>query len=126
MAVIYEDIETTLVSYLATALGSSVRVATKKAAPDAVQPAKQVIITVTWGNDKEHVMKYAGVQLEIYALGDIEASNLALLAEAYLRQATVGPIKKVDIIAGPVRLGDETDQEKRSISAEVTVQATDL
>lgn len=126
MAVIYEDIETTLVSYLATALDSSVRVATKKAAPDAVQPAKQVIITVTWGNDKERVMKYAGVQLEIYASGDIEASNLALLAEAYLRQATVGPIKKVDIIAGPVRLGDETDQEKRSISAEVTVQATDL
>lgn len=126
MAVIYEDIETTLVSHLATALGSSVRVATKKAAPDAVQPAKQVVITVTWANDKERVTKYASVQLEIYATGDIEASNLALLAEAHLRQATVGPIKRVEIIAGPVRLGDETDQEKRSISAEVVVQATDL
>lgn len=126
MAVIYEDIETTLVSHLQNALGSEVRVGTKKLGPDQIQPAKQVVVTANWAGDKEDMLKYAGVILDIFADGDIEASNLALLVEAKLRTATVGPIKKVGIIAGPIRQADETTQEKRSISAEVTVQATDL
>ena len=127
MAVIYADIETTLVAYFKSVLDPEVYVATKKAAPDMEpQPEQQVIIVASWAGDKELVLKYAGVQLEIYADGDIEASNLALLVEAHLRQATVGAIKSVEILAGPIRLGDPTNQEKRSISAEVVVLATDL
>ena len=127
MAVIYGDIEATLVTYFKSVLDPEIYVATKKAAPDMnPQPEQQVVILVAWAGDKEFVTKYAGVQLEIYADGDVQASNLALLVEAHLRQATVGPIKRVDILAGPIRLGDATNQEKRSISAEVVVQATNI
>lgn len=125
MAVIYSDIETTLVSHLKTAL-PDVYIATKKSAPDKAQPEKQIVITVSWAGDKEQVLKYAGVVLDVYADTDIGCTNLALLAEAHLRAATVGSIKKVVIIAGPIRQTEETAQEKRSISAEVTVQATSL
>lgn len=126
MAVIYPDIEKTLVSHLQTALGSGVHVATKKVAPDLEQPAQQVVITASWANDKEQMLKYAGLVVEVYADTYAAASSLALLTEAHLRTAVVDGIKKVDIIAGPTRLGDETEQEKRSISAEVVVQATTL
>jgi hypothetical protein len=126
MTVIYEDIESTLVAHLQNALGSEVRVGTKKLGPDQVQPAKQVVVTAAWAGDKERMLKYAGVITEVFADGDIEASTLALLVEANLRTATVGSIKKVEIIAGPIRLADGSTQEKRSISAEVTVQATNL
>lgn len=126
MSIIYTDIEKTLVAHLKTALGSGVHVGTKKVAPDLTQPAQQVVIQVSWAGQKTLVTRYAGVVLDIYADGDIAASDLALLVEAHLRTATVSPIKQVNIISGPVRLGDETEQEKRSISAEVVVKATDL
>lgn len=126
MAVIYSDIEATLVSYLQTALGSDARVGTKKLPPDSTQPANQVVLTVAWAGDKERMLKFAGLVAEVYADGDVEASNLALVVEALLRTATVGQIKRVNIVAGPIRLGDESEQEKRSISAEVVVKAADL
>ena len=126
MAVIYPDIEKTLVSHLQAALGNTVRVATKKVAPDQTQPAKQVVVTVAWANDKEQMLKYAGLVVDVYADTYADASTLALLTEAKLRTVVGGSIKRIDIIAGPTRLGDDTQQEKRSISAEVVVQATDL
>lgn len=125
MAVIYADIEATLVAYLKTAL-PDVHIATKKVGPDKEQPEKQIVITVAWAGDKEQVLKYAGVVLDVYADNDIACTNLALLAEAHLREATVDAIKKVVIIAGPIRQTEDSNQEKRSISAEVTVQATSL
>lgn len=125
MAVIYTDVEATLVSHLKTAL-PDVTVATKKVGPDKAQPEKQIVITVAWAGDKEQMLKYAGVVLDVYANTDMLCTNLALQAEAYLRAATVGPIKKVEIIAGPVRQVEETNQEKRSISAEITVKAISL
>lgn len=125
MAVIYSDIEATLVAYLKTAM-PDVYIATKKAAPDHAQPEKQIVITVAWAGDKEQVLKYAGVVLDVYADNDIACTNLALLAEAHLRSATVGAIKKVEILAGPIRQAEDSAQEKRSISAEVTVQATSI
>ena len=126
MAVIYPDIEATLVAHLKTALGSGVNVATKKVAPGLTQPAQQVVITANYVGDKEQMLKYAGLVVDIYADGDIAATNLALLTEAHLRTAVVGAIKKVEILSGPTRQGDDADQEKRSISAEVVVKATSL
>ena len=129
MAVIYPDIETTLVTHFKSVLSSDVYVATKKHPPTrtlALMPTKQLVINVSWANDRDVVTKFAGVVLEVYAPDDITASNLALEVEAKLRNSIGAVIKKVDIIAGPVRLGDETEQEKRSISAEVVVKATNL
>lgn len=126
MAIIYPDVEKTLVAHLKSALGSTVYVATKKAPADATQPQKQVVVSVALAGDKTPVSRFAGVVVEVYADTYAEASTLALLTEAYLRTCTGEHIKSVDIIAGPIRLGDETEQEKRSISAEVVVKATNL
>lgn len=126
MAIIFPDIEKTLVSHLKSALGSSVYVATKKAPADATQPQKQVVVSASFAGDRDPVSRFAGVVVEVYANTYAEASTLALLTEAHLRTCTGDQIKRVDIITGPVRLGDETEQEKRSISAEVVVKATNL
>lgn len=126
MSIIYTDIEKTLVAYLKTALGSSIYVATKKAAADATQPEKQVILQVSWAGEKSRVTRFAGLIVDIYADTYEDASTLAFQVEALLRDATVDPIKLVSIIAGPVRIGEQTPQEKRSISAEVVAKATDI
>ncbi len=128
MAIIYPDIEKVLVAHLQNSLGNDVRVATKKTPADQTPPAKEVVVVVAYAGDKEpsQVLKFAGVVLDIYANDYATASTLALQTEAALRQATGNEIKFVEIIAGPTRLAEETPQERRSISAEVTVKATDL
>lgn len=126
MGIIYPDVESTLVAHFKSVL-TGVYVATKKHPPVKIGetvPTKQVIITATGAGDRDPVTKYAGVVLEIYANDDITASNLALEVEAKLRNSVGAVIKKVEIIAGPVRLGEDNHQEKRSISAEVVVKAT--
>jgi hypothetical protein len=128
MAIIYPDIEKVLVAHLASALGETVRVGTVKTPADQTPPSREVVITASYSADKvpAQVLKFAGVVLDVYADTYEEASTLGLQAEAALRQATGDEIKFVEILAGPIRLADETPQEKRSISAEVTVKATDL
>lgn len=128
MAIIYPDIESALVSSLQTSLGNTVRVGTIKTPADQTPPAREVVISVAYAGDKEpaRVLKFAGVVLDVYADTDLDATALALLAEAHLRNATGDAIKFVEIIAGPTRIAEETPKFRRSISAEVTVKAIDL
>lgn len=125
MTVIYPDIEKVLVAYLQDALGAGVHVATKKVAPDLEQPEYQVVLTATYGSEKTPVSRFAGVVLEVYADSYADASDLALTVEAELRGIphSSGPIKALEILSGPTRLGEETEQEKRSLAAEVVVKA---
>lgn len=124
--IIYPDIEKTLVAYLEGVLDSDVRVGTIKLAGDAEQPAKQVLVQVTYSNDRTPVTRFAGVVVDIFADTYAEASDLAFLVEAYLREATGEHIKKVELIAGPARIAEETAQQRRTISLEVTVKGSDL
>lgn len=123
--VYYEDIERELVEFLTQRVGGSAIVATKKRPadhPDA--DADQVIITVAPAGDKTPVTRFVGVVLEIYASTYQQASNLSRMTEMYLRQAPefTRSIKRVEIIAGPIRLPEDGVQEKRSISAELVVK----
>jgi hypothetical protein len=126
LSVIYPDIESVLVAHFKRMLSSNIRVATKRLPAGGVQPEFQVVIEATWAGDKDPVMKYAGVQIHVYGSKDVETSILALVVEAHLRNATVGPIKHVRVLVGPVRLGEEAPLEARHISAEVTVLASDF
>jgi hypothetical protein len=126
MAIIFPDIEKTIVAYLDGALPSDVRVGTKKLAGDAEQPAKQVVVQVTYANDKTPVLRFAGVIVDVFADTYADASDLAFLVEARLRDCTGEHIKKVDLIAGPSRDPEETQQERRTLSLEVTVLGSDL
>lgn len=126
MSVIYPDIEAVIVSHLQTALGEDVHVATKKVPVGDTQPDYQVIVIASMAQDIEPVTRLAGVVLDCYAPNDLEATDLALTAEAHLRNVTGAAIKSVRVLRSNVRLAEEGDEEKRSISAEVVVKAQNL
>ena len=125
----YPDIEPQIVASLVSWLDdSSVRVATRKKPPTDTEPSKQVIVTVAYSNEKPEtpLLRYAGVVIDVFATGYAATSDLAYQVEAGLRNLTGANIKKVSITAGPSRMGEESGQEYRVISAEVVVQAYDL
>jgi hypothetical protein len=133
MAVIFPDVEVTLVTYLNSALvgigstlANNVRVATKKAQPDETQPAKQIVVTAAYNGEVNYVTKIASVTLEVYATDYGTASNLGLLVESLIRGSTGDQIKRVTVRLGPVRQLEESDYEKRSIDAEIIVKGSDL
>lgn len=133
MAVIFPDVEVTLITYLNSALAgigselaSNVRVASKKAQPDEAQPAKQIVVIAAYNGEVNYVTKIASVTLEVYATDYGTASNLGLLVESLIRGSTGAQIKRVTVRLGPVRQVGEADYEKRSIDVEIIVKGTDL
>jgi len=133
MAVIFPDIEKTLVSYFNTAfaaqdteLATGVRVATKKAQPDEAQPDKELVINVSYAAETNYVTKDASVMLEIYASDYATANELGLLVEALVRDSVGTEIKFAEVRLGPVRLGEEGPLEKRYLDARLVVKGTNL
>lgn len=124
--IIFPDIEPELVELLSDYF-EDVRVGTRKLPADQ-QPESQIVVTVAYANEKtvSPVLRYAGVVLDIFASDYATASGLALEATAVLQTATGENIKQVSIVSGPTRMGDDTGQEHRAVSAEVVVKATDL
>ena len=133
MAVIFPDVELTLVSYLngaltslGNALATGVRVATKKAQPDEAQPAKQVVVNAAYNGEINYVTKLASVTLEVYATDYGTANSLGLLIESLIRGSIGEEIKRVTVRLGPVRTVEDSDYEKRSIDVEIVVKGSDL
>lgn len=125
----FPDIEPEIVVGLTDYLNDNgIRVATRKKAPGSTEPDRQVIITVTLANERTDtpLLRYAGVVIDVFANDYLTASNLAYQVEAGLRSLTGEHIKRVSMTAGPTRIGEESGQEHRAISAEVVVQAYDL
>jgi hypothetical protein len=123
----YNDIEKDLVTSIVAGLAdSSVRVGTKKLPATNTEPAKEVVISATLGSETELMLRYGQVVIDIYANDYATASDLAYKVESLVRRATGTNIKHVTVQNGPVRLGDDSGQERRSISAEVVVKATDI
>lgn len=133
MAVIFPDIEKTLVTYFNTALAaqdtdlaSDVRVATKKAQPDETQPSKEIILTVSYNAEQDYVMRDASAVIEIYASDYATANELALLVDALVRDCTGTEIKLAEVRLGPVRIGEEGPYEKRYLDVRLVVKGTNL
>jgi N6-adenosine-specific RNA methylase IME4 len=127
MAVIFPDIEKTLVAYFQTALAAeSVRVGTKKAQPDETQPSKEIVLTVAYNAEQSYVMKTASLMIEVYAEDYATANELSLLVEALVRDCVGEEIKKAEVRVGPVRIGEESQLEKRYLDVGLVVKGTDL
>jgi hypothetical protein len=130
VAVIFPDIEKTLVAFLKSALTSAgeatVRVATKKAQPDETQPDKEVVVTAAYNNEQDYVLKTASVTLEVYARDYATANTLSLLVEALIRDCVGQQIKRAEVRLGPVRVGEEADYEKRYLDVGLVVKGDDL
>ena len=130
MAVIFPDIEKTLVAYFNAALpshgASGVRVATKKAQPDDVQPAKELVITAAYNREQDYVLRSASVTLEVYADTYANANALSLLVAALVRGCTTDGIKNAEVVLGPTRIGEDGTQEKRYLDVQLMVKGSDL
>ena len=123
--IIFPDIEVELVALLKD-FYPMLPVATKKA-PANDQPPVQIVVTGSYAseNSVSPVLRFAGVVIDIYADDYATANALGLEVVAVLQTAIGENIKQVSIVSGPVRMGDDTGQEHRAISAEVVVKATD-
>jgi hypothetical protein len=127
MAIIFPDIEKTLVTYFATALGSGVHVGTKHSQPDETLPDKQLVITAAYGGvTTDRVTKEANVTLDAFADSYADASTLGLLVEALVRDCVGTEIKRAEVRLGPVRTNEDSEQERRSIDVGLIVKGTDL
>jgi hypothetical protein len=133
-AVMFPDIEAVLVRDLPFALAESgfsvasgVRVATIKPAPDeSPYPSKIVVVRGDGGPQLDHVRKLERVGITIWADTYRDASELARLVEALVKQMTGDEIKLVDIILSPVRVDEEGPQQCRYMTIEVITKGTNI
>lgn len=121
----FPDVEKTVVTYLKNAL-NDVHVATKKVAPDATQPAKQIVVQFAYNREQNTVTRLGSLTLDVYANDYGTANDLALYVEAVIRGLAGGLIKKVEVAVGPVRQAEETEQEKRSLDVQLTVAGIEI
>lgn len=126
--VIFPDIEKVIVAYLKSALVgrvSGVNVATKKVAPDATQPAKQIVVTASYNSESDYVLKTANVTLDVYANTYADANSLGLLVDGLITGVASHPIKRATVLLGPVRIAEDSG-ERRSLDVEMIVQGSPL
>lgn len=128
MAVLFPDVEKTVVSFInAQLVGSAfagTRVATKKNLPDETAPAKQIVVTVAYSGEVNYVLKTASLTLEVFADDYSTASDLGLWLESRIRLLAGDPVKQVTVRLGPIRGADETRQEVRMLDVELLVKGT--
>lgn len=122
--IIFSDLEIILVDYLKEQLEAidmaDVKVSVKKSKENNL---KEVIITANYIDEVTRVHRNATAVLDIYAPTYGEANSLSLTVEALIREATVGDIKKVEVVLGPTRTTELTQSERRSISVDLVIKA---
>lgn len=125
--IIYPDIEKIIVSYLSEALinigETDVKVRINKSKNN---DEKEVIITAAYNADIPPVHKQASLVIDIYCPTHEEANALSLKVDSVIRGATIQGIKKVDVVLGPVRTAEASQSQKRSMSVDLIVQASNL
>jgi len=132
--VIFPDVEKVLVAGIKNALSTrtesyaqNVVVATKKPAPD-VKPYPSRIITIRsdGGPQLDDVRRQERLAIHVWANTYSDASDLARLTEALVKQMTGESIKLVDVVLSPVRLDEAGTQECRFMNIQVIAKGIDL
>lgn len=128
MAIIYSDLDATIIDYLKTNILSipewtNVLIGIKKSLND---DTTEIVVTSAYNTDITKVTRGATLVLEVYAPDFETANTLSLVVDSVIRDATVGDIKKVEVARGPIRLAEASSSEKRSLSVDLVVKATQL
>ena len=133
MSVIFSDLEPIIVEHIQNSLdsyggtvASNVRVATRKAPPQATQPSKEVIIAVSYGVTTNKVIREASAVIDIYADDYATASDLASLVAALIIDVESDPIKMAEVNVGPIRVPNQGPQEQRSMTVDFVVKGSTL
>lgn len=122
--IIFSDIETVLVEHMKQKFNEldmqDIIVSVKKSKQNGL---KEVIITGNYNDEFTPVHRSASAVIDVYAPTYGEANSLSLIVEALIREATVGDIKKVEVVLGPTRTTELTQSERRSISVDLIIKA---
>lgn len=132
--VIFPDVEKILVAGLKASLDSreeaftdSVYVSTKKPGPKTTPyPTKIITIRSDGGPQLDDVRKLERIGINVYANNYADASDLSRMVAALVRGLTGEYIKFVEIILSPVRVDEESQEEVRYMTLEVTTKGTTL
>lgn len=126
MPTVFNDVEPTLVAYLATQFPDAL-VSVKK--PDAsTYPYPSPIITVRsdGGNDSlRGITRLERIGVNVWANDYADASTLAVEVDSALRACTAGAIKLCETMLSPVRVPNDGPQEQRYMTYQLVVKATD-
>jgi hypothetical protein len=126
MAVLFPDVEKILIAFLKQSLPEDVYVSVKKPAPEAQASPKQVIVNLSYNQERWFVTKLCSLTLECYAESYDDANALGLLTEALIRESVGEVVKRVTVRLGPVRTTEEGQQERRSLDVELVIAGSNL
>ena len=132
MAVVFPDVEKLLVAHLQTTLNARygsgvVRVATKKApAETSPYPSREVVVAAQYQGVRENVLQEVTAVVDIYANTYENASDLALVTGALVVTISRDYVKRAVVTVGPIRLLEDSTQEKRTLSVDLTVKGSTL
>lgn len=122
----FYDLEAELISRLSVALPEAY-VSTEKPNKDYTPyPEKIVTVRTDGGYTVDKLIRREKIGVNIYAPTAAEAAALGLLVEATLINMADTIIKKVDIVLSTTRVKEETQAERRYLTAEVTVRAQEI
>lgn len=127
MPTVFNDIEPTLVAYLAAEFPDAV-VSVKKPDPSTT-PYPPYIITVRsdGGSDNQRgITRTERIGVNVWADDYADASTLAVAVDSALRACTAGAIKLCETMMSPVRVPNDGPQEQRYMTYQLVVKATDL
>lgn len=128
MAVTFPDLELLAVAYLQTALVGTAYAGTyvsvKHTGPEYGRPSAQVVVNASYGTEHEYVLKDATLVIDVYADEYQTANELALLVESLIRGFASGPVKRAEVVLGPVRRTDDSKQELRSLDVRLVVKGS--
>lgn len=135
MATVFPDVEKLLVAIINDGLSASsdpvasgVTVSVKK--PDAdtsPYPSKIVTVRSDGGNQMmRDITRMERIGVNVWANEYADASSLAGLVDAILRQGASGSVKLVESVLSPTRIANEGTQEQRYMTFEVVVKAHDI
>jgi hypothetical protein len=129
MTVIFPDVEPILVSHLQESLDSiygsgTCRVGTKKLPAGSPPVEVEVVVLVQYQQTVNEILQEASAVIEVYASEYGVANEASLLVAALVVEVPRDVIKRAVVTLGPVRTQEESIQEKRSISVDMTVKGT--
>jgi hypothetical protein len=131
MTVIFPDIEPLIVDFYDQKIAESteyvlqdVRVGTKKL-PPGTGMVNQIIVTAGYGQTINKVMREATVTVDVFADGYGDASSIASLAAGFSPDLADDPIKFAVVSLGPIRVQEESKQERRSFTVDLIVKGFD-
>lgn len=132
MATIFPDVEPQLITLISDALNAldltDVVVSVKKPDPQT-SPYPDSIITVRsdGGNMLERdIVRTERVGVNVWANTYYDASSLANIVEAVLRDSRTESIKLIETMLSPVRVANDGPQEQRYMTFQLVVKATDV